>query len=130
MIKIFKIGWEIKQRSKIWMIKNNIRPVIAHPERNKFAQKTPSIYTDLVNSGCMLQITAGSILGLFGATVKTISESLVDLNLAHIIASDAHNSHKRRPCMKECCEYLLETHSEQKIKNMSEILPGKICGIF
>ncbi|MCY3048564.1 tyrosine-protein phosphatase [Aerococcus urinae] len=73
-----------------------IRPVIAHPERNKAIQKDPEILKDLVERGALGQVTAASLNGKLGRQVKRLSLDLIEVNLIHVVASDAHHP-KRRP---------------------------------
>ncbi|MCY3040746.1 tyrosine protein phosphatase [Aerococcus urinae] len=73
-----------------------IRPVIAHPERNKAIQKNPEILKDLVEKGALGQVTAASLNGKLGRQVKRLSLDLIEANLIHVVASDAHHP-KRRP---------------------------------
>lgn len=67
-----------------------IIPVIAHPERNKYFVKGMQKFIDLIETGCLVQIDAASIVGTYGGKVKRFTEKLIDLNLVHFIASDAH----------------------------------------
>ncbi|WP_026691513.1 tyrosine-protein phosphatase [Alteribacter aurantiacus] len=73
-----------------------LKPVIVHPERNQTVTKDPDKLYDFIQSGCLAQLTAGSITGDFGKKIKRLSEDLVEANLVHFIASDAHDT-KRRP---------------------------------
>ncbi|WP_010678072.1 tyrosine-protein phosphatase [Bacillus timonensis] len=70
-------------------------PIIAHPERNRVLRKNPSIIYKWVKSGILIQVTAGSINGTYGKRLKNFSLHLLDHELVHFIASDAH--HIRRP---------------------------------
>ncbi|MFQ3726952.1 CpsB/CapC family capsule biosynthesis tyrosine phosphatase [Staphylococcus equorum] len=67
-------------------------PIIAHPERNKAIAENLDILFDLVNGGALSQITSSSLLGDFGRKVKKISLQMIDNNLTHFVASDAHSS--------------------------------------
>ncbi len=67
-----------------------IVPVLAHPERIELVQQRPEILRDFVERGMLSQITAGSLLGHFGANVRRFTEDLVRNELAHVIASDCH----------------------------------------
>lgn len=67
-------------------------PIIAHPERNKAITENLDILFDLVNGGALSQITSSSLLGDFGRKVKKISLQMIDNNLTHFVASDAHSS--------------------------------------
>lgn len=71
-------------------------PIIVHPERNKVIQRNPAILYDWVKTGALIQVNAGSLTGLFGEDARVTSFHLLNHNLVHVIASDAH-SPKRRP---------------------------------
>ncbi|WP_404330379.1 tyrosine-protein phosphatase [Mesobacillus maritimus] len=66
-------------------------PVIVHPERNSEIHERPELLYKLVEKGALAQLTAGSVCGRFGKKIKSFSEQLIEANLVHFIASDAHN---------------------------------------
>ncbi|MBY0097331.1 tyrosine-protein phosphatase [Mesobacillus maritimus] len=66
-------------------------PIIVHPERNREIHERPEMLYKLVEKGALAQLTAGSICGRFGKKIKSFSEQLIEANLVHFIASDAHN---------------------------------------
>lgn len=70
-------------------------PVIVHPERNQEIIERPEILYRLINNGALSQVTASSVCGIFGKKIKSFSEQLIESNLTHFIASDAHNTNKR-----------------------------------
>ncbi|UOQ50318.1 tyrosine protein phosphatase [Gracilibacillus caseinilyticus] len=72
-----------------------IKPIIVHPERNKEIMENPNILYDLVSNGTLTQLTAASIAGKFGKKIKKLSLQLIEANLTHFIASDAHNTRTR-----------------------------------
>jgi protein-tyrosine phosphatase len=76
-------------------------PVIVHPERNQEIIERPDILYKLVEKGALTQVTAGSICGDFGKKIKSFSLQLIDANLTHFIASDAHNTSNRPFKMRE-----------------------------
>lgn len=67
-----------------------IQPILVHPERNEDIIKNPNILYDFVNRGVLTQITAGSLVGKFGKQIKKLSIELVNHELIHFVASDAH----------------------------------------
>ena len=67
-----------------------VTPVLAHPERIEVVQRRPDILVDFIEEGMLSQITAGSLLGHFGASVRRFTEDLVRSGLAHVMASDCH----------------------------------------
>jgi len=68
-----------------------LTPIIVHPERNTVIQRYPSTLESLVEKGILAQVTAGSLLGVFGPEPKKSSEVLLKRNLLHFIASDTHH---------------------------------------
>ena len=73
-----------------------LTPVLAHPERIEAFQKDKDLLTELVGGGALSQITAGSLLGFFGGSVKRFTNALLREGLVHIIASDTHTAGGRR----------------------------------
>lgn len=73
--------------------------VLAHPERNSGVRRTPEVLQSLVDRGCLLQITAGSLLGKFGSGVQQLAEQLIGCGMAHLVATDAHGVRNRRPAL-------------------------------
>ena len=66
-------------------------PIIVHPERNQEIVEKPDLLYQFIKKGALSQLTASSISGKFGKKVKSFSEQLIEANLVHFIASDAHN---------------------------------------
>src|SRR5215210_1308244 len=73
------------------------RVLLAHPERCPAFQRDPSRLEGLVGAGALVQITAGSMAGAFGTTVRRFTVALLREGLAHVVASDAHDHVKRPP---------------------------------
>ncbi len=76
-----------------------ITPVIAHPERSLVKTDQLQQVEGLVRQGALMQINAGSILGKFGRLARRMSERLLELGLAHAVASDAHDVQDRSFCV-------------------------------
>jgi protein-tyrosine phosphatase len=74
-----------------------ITPVLAHPERNPTVQGKPEVLGEYVEAGCILQVSAGSILGQFGQTAHRAAQALMRSGWCHVIASDAHSPRNRPP---------------------------------
>ena len=74
------------------LLSQNITPVLAHPERIEAVQSNPDLLYEFVEKGILNQITSGSLLGLFGEKVQNFTETMLSMNLAHILASDCHSS--------------------------------------
>ncbi len=78
-----------------------LRPIITHPERNPSILKHPESLEHLVQSGALVQVTAGSLTGIFGVDVQACACHLVSSGWVHILASDGHSSHHRLPQLSE-----------------------------
>lgn len=74
-----------------------IVPVITHPERNWLLQQRLPHLETWVATGCCLQITAQSLTGRFGREARECAWELLRRNLAHFVASDAHDPEDRTP---------------------------------
>jgi protein-tyrosine phosphatase len=70
----------------------NYQPIIVHPERNSELIEKPDLLYDFVIGGALTQVTANSLIGNFGKKIMNFSHDLINANMAHFIASDAHNT--------------------------------------
>lgn len=96
-----------------WMIEQGVTPLIAHPERNRDIQKTPDLALKLKRLGCMLQVTAGSVLGKFGEKPEHLAKWLLQEKLADVVASDAHNIKRRPPKLKQAYDLVASEYSSE-----------------
>jgi protein-tyrosine phosphatase len=71
--------------------------ILSHPERNAGIMAKPAIVGPLVDAGCLMQITAGSLLGTFGPQSQSVAERLATDGLVHFVSTDAHGLKSRRP---------------------------------
>jgi protein-tyrosine phosphatase len=101
-----------------WLIRRDILPVIAHPERNQSVMRQPEKIEPFVNRGCLLQITADSVTGLFGEISQKLALSFIQKGMATLIATDAHNMHKRRPTLKAARDKLLPIIGASKVHTL------------
>lgn len=81
---------------------HDIGIVLAHPERCPAFQRDLQLLETLVQGGGVLtSVTAGSLVGRFGRTVKRCCDRLIDAEMIHNVASDAHGGSERRPGVLE-----------------------------
>ncbi|MFI4991348.1 MAG: tyrosine-protein phosphatase [Solirubrobacterales bacterium] len=73
--------------------------VLAHPERCPAFASDPIVLESLVRAGVLTSITAGSLIGRFGGTVARFANELMEAELVHNVASDAHDLERRQPGM-------------------------------
>ncbi len=72
------------------------RVLLAHPERCPAFHHDREMLQSLVAAGVLTSITAGSLVGRFGDTVRRFALQLVRDGMVHNVASDAHD-HSTRP---------------------------------
>lgn len=74
-------------------------PILTHPERNAMCRRRLEDVHNWLSRGCLVQITAQSYTGGFGSEAQKACERLLDLNMVHIVASDAHDPRRRPPIL-------------------------------
>jgi protein-tyrosine phosphatase len=88
-------------------------PILTHPERNLTLQKDMSRIKDWLRSGVLVQVTAGSVLGLMGKTAQRIAHELLSKKWVHFLATDAHNISSRPPKMRKAMELVAEKYGSE-----------------
>lgn len=86
--------------------------ILSHPERNRGLLSQPGVLRPLVERGCLLQITAGSLTGAFGSQVQKFACSLVEQRLVHFVSTDAHSTKSRPPVLRSAFERVAELAGE------------------
>lgn len=79
---------------------HGLTPVLAHPERNPQVQDRPDRLLTVVERGVAVQVTAASVDGRLGSAPKVAAGRLLDLEIVHVVASDAHGPHIRGQGMR------------------------------
>jgi protein-tyrosine phosphatase len=77
------------------------QPLLAHPERAPSFQSDPGRLARLVDAGIFCSVTAGSMRGRFGSTVRRFTIRLFREGMVHDVASDAHGAVKRPPGLRD-----------------------------
>ena len=84
-------GWPLELGERVFALRaEGITAVIAHPERNSDVQARPDRLRELVDAGALVQLTAASLDGRLGRRSRDAAHALLELELAHLVASDAH----------------------------------------
>ena len=68
-----------------------LTPVLAHPERIEAFQHDVGLLANFVERGMLSQITSGSVIGTWGDEVERFTHQLLEMGLAHVMASDTHS---------------------------------------
>ena len=113
------------------MIDAGITPVIAHPERQRPFIENPNYLREFIEMGCISQVTATSIVGGYSEEIRQIAHEMMEENLIHTIASDAHNVTTRPFNMTNALDILSSqygtaykdylVHNAEKIFNGDEV---------
>lgn len=111
------------------LVAQGIRPLIAHPERNRAVMRQPELVRPFVDAGCWLQLTAASVTGEFGAGALRAARHLVDEDLAWVLATDAHNLAHRPPRLAEGRAVLADWAGEAIARRMVSDRPAQIIGL-
>lgn len=110
------------------MQSKGITPIIVHPELNKAIQKDPSIMYDFVSRGILGQVTAGSYIGKLGKDIEKLSYQLIESNLVHFLASDAHNTTTRPFYMKAAFDKLEKEFGKEKVVTFDQMTRDLVNG--
>ncbi|MFV0557015.1 MAG: tyrosine-protein phosphatase [Lactovum sp.] len=97
------------------MTLEGFQPILVHPERNSGIIEDLQLLADFVSQGVITQVTASSITGHFGRKVKEISNDILDNQLAHFIASDAHNITSRAFKMKDAFQIIEKNYGQETV---------------
>lgn len=89
-------------------------PIIVHPERNHAILEHPNRLKNFIDKGALAQLTAASYTGSFGKKIEKLSKQLIEANLVHFIASDAHNVTNRGFYMKDAYDLLAKDYGRGK----------------
>lgn len=87
------------ERALLELLQLGYQPILNHPERNRGIQREPDWVHRLAEQGVRFMITAGSLLGRFGARAQTAAEGFIRAGVADLVVSDAHNLAGRAPCL-------------------------------
>jgi protein-tyrosine phosphatase len=91
------LGWPLGLEDTVFRLAaRGFTAVLAHPERNGAVQADPERLRSVVATGAFVQITAASVDGRLGRHAQSAAATLLDLGLAHLLASDAHAPAVRR----------------------------------
>ncbi|WP_028401698.1 tyrosine-protein phosphatase [Ectobacillus panaciterrae] len=106
-----------------------LTPIIAHPERNAAIIERSSVLYKLIEKGALAQLTAASLTGDFGKNIKKFSMQLIEHNLVHMLASDAHNITNRPFKLRDAYGTLEKEFGAETLylfqENVYSIIAGK-----
>lgn len=110
-----------------FLLRRGVVPMIAHPERNKDVMRNYQKIIPFVAEGCLLQLTAASVCGLFGNSALTTAQRLLDASLVHVVATDSHNLKHRPPILAQARQTLASKYGAAAADSLTFGVPGMIA---
>jgi len=107
-------------------LKRDIVPVVTHPERNQLLMRDPLQLARWAGQGCLLQVTALSLTGGFGAWAQENAWELMDRRIVHVVASDAHDPVHRPPRLDEAFGEVARRAGKENAKRLFDSNPKRI----
>lgn len=103
------------------------RPVIAHVERYFHDRLDIERIREWIESGCVIQINRTSLLGNNGKIAQKNAKKCIELNLAHIVASDTHRINGSRICkMSDVYEFIVKEYGQYTGDLLCSINPKRL----
>lgn len=109
------------------------RPILAHPERVAPWAENPALILRLADAGALVQLTAMSITGDFGARAQRCSRFLLEHGCVHFVASDAHDPVRRPPLLSPAFAAVAQGWGEEVarllfVDNPAAVLEDRVLG--
>jgi protein-tyrosine phosphatase len=96
LVELPLAGWPLHTEQTLFAIQAaGFRPLLAHPERYATLQAEPERAFALAERGVLMQVTIGSLAGVFGRHAQRIAEELLVNDCATVLATDAHTIGQR-----------------------------------
>lgn len=67
------------------------KPVLAHPERYPYYYGSLENYSQIKETGCLLQMNSIALTGYYGSGAKKVAEEMAENHLVDFIGSDMHH---------------------------------------
>lgn len=101
-------------------------PIITHPERLTWAEGAYGQFAEAARLGAWIQLTGGSLLGVWGQRVKAFSERFLCDGITHLVASDGHNQSNRSPTLGPAREVLVTLVGEAEAERLVHERPAAV----
>ena len=111
------------------LLRQRIRPLIAHPERNGAVRGRPERLRPFVDLGCWLQITGDSLVGRFGADAEATAWACLDAGWHALLASDGHDLDSRPPSLAAGRDAVRRRYGDTLAEELVSQRPARILGL-
>ena len=109
-----------------WLTRQQVRVVLAHPERNRELMAYPERIFPMLERGALLQVTAGAVTGAFGEPAQKTARWLLDRELVSFIASDAHHEQRRPVAMGTAAQVLEQWYGQSVREQLTQANPDQL----
>ena len=112
-------GWseELWYRLSEFRFKTGYIPVIAHVERYEQIRKKPSLLTELIEIGCLMQCNTSSFVDVKS---REMLLKMLEKNLVHCLGTDTHNLSSRAPDHAKAKEIIFNSGFSGKFETIQE----------
>lgn len=100
-----------------FFVSRGVTPIIAHPERHGYIRQQPELLMELIAAGAWTQVSVDSMLGKNKEEAQDFSFYLLDQDLIHTIASDAHNT-VRKPNLSEGYQVIEKRAGQARVQEI------------
>jgi protein-tyrosine phosphatase len=101
-------------------------PIIAHPERYNYFQKTPEKVMEYVKLGCLLQGDYMSLLGKYGRKAEKTLKLYIKKGVIKFLSSDIHHEHNDYHIPEAEKAVMRIVKSEEKVEDLFINNPEKV----
>ena len=108
------------------LIESGLRPLLTHPERNMMLMGSPHKVLRWAEAGCIVQVTASALTGLWGERSRQVAEWLLKHQAVHVVASDAHSIDGRPPILSHARDVVAELRGPDVASALVEHNPRAI----
>ena len=88
----------------------------------------PALVYDLRDRGVLLQVTTGSLAGLFGSRSQALAVHLLQDGAVDVLASDAHSAGRRYVSVTEGLAYAEELVGQSRVRQLTTDNPRALLG--
>lgn len=103
-------------------------PVIVHPERNTIFRNDPNRLLPFLEMGVLTQLTAPSIVGVFGEGIQRAAKQMLQHQMLYMVASDAHSLKHRSFYMKEAYKEIRKIGGKKMVEDMQQMAKDLVNG--
>tara|TARA_B100000700_G_scaffold139531_1_gene155586 strand:+ start:156 stop:878 length:723 start_codon:yes stop_codon:yes gene_type:complete len=114
-----------------WLNRQGLTVVLPHPERNREIKAKPHLLARFKRLGCLIQVTAGSLLGDFGDDSEKLAVHWLEQGEVDLIASDAHSCERRPFRLAQARERSEQLVGKELAQRYTKENPWRLCqGLF